>query len=159
MKKNEIFFNIAILVAIIIAIVMVKVKFFSGENPNARAIQDIEKLSVFDLKEKPVKFTSLLSKEDESFVLVFTVYDCHTCILKGLEQLKSLKKEGKQAIGLVVSDDVADIALWAQNYEPTNLHVIKKVDFYTHIKAQQLPVMFTIDDNEVTRIQTITTEL
>jgi len=158
MKKKETIINIAIVIVVILIIVIVKVKFFSGGNPQAGYIQDMEKMTVLDLKGNAVKFTSLLSGDDETFVLILTVYDCHTCILKGHEQLKSLKKEGKQAIGLVVSDDVPDIALWAQNYESAAFYVIKKVDFYTHIRAQQLPVMFTIEDKKVTGSKAITTE-
>jgi len=82
--------------------------------------------------------------------------DCFSCVYKGIEDLKSLKNTGKVCFGLVINNSIEEVKGWASNYESSPFFMIKKLDFFEHIKSVSTPVFVKIAKGKVESYRYIT---
>jgi hypothetical protein len=150
MTKKDMFYNIGIGVLVIAIMVLIVVKFIAPKNVNADVrIKDHEKITVMDLDGNQISLVDLFDKADTTYFFIFEMNDCFSCISKGLEDLKSLKKAGKPCMGIVVHHMVDEVKGWSANYDFSPFFVIKKPDFYEYIKTPVTPVMVEFKNGKV----------
>jgi hypothetical protein len=156
MSKKQLFLNISIGVAILAVLVVVLIKFvLPGKSGVRYEFRDFEKIVLHDLNGKEIMLSSLVSKDESTYCFLFNMSDCFSCIVKGIEDLESLKNSGKRAIGLMVHDSVEEVKGWSSNYKFSPFYAIKRAVVYEHIIVPKLPVMLEIRDNSIENIRYI----
>jgi hypothetical protein len=150
MKKLEQFYSIGIGVLLMGIIALVLFKFvFVPQRQDTFRIEKIDTMPILDLDGNKLHLSDLLSKDTDTYFLIFNLNDCLGCIYKGLEELKNLDNAGKTCFGLVIDDYFQEVATWASHYEFSHFLVIKRVDFYEHIKSPITPVLVRFRNQEV----------
>jgi len=144
------FFTIGIAVLLLCIAAVVIFKFVLPRKPvDSFHVNKTEQLTVVDLDGNEIKFSDILSKDESSYCLLFSLKDCYSCIFRGLEDLTNLRRAGKNCFGLVIDDNYKDVDIWAANYEFTPFLVLKRVDFYEHIKSVVTPVLVKFENGNV----------
>ena len=155
--KKEQLFNLAIVILLTGISLLVIFKFVLNKPAqDSFAIKEIDQVLVTDLMGNEIPLPKWLSNNDATYFLAFDLKDCFGCISKGMEELKSLKNSGKSCFGLVIDDYYQDVAVWASNYEYLHFLVLKRSEFYDHIKSALTPVIFKIENGKVTGYRFIT---
>jgi hypothetical protein len=156
MSKKQLFLNISICIAVISVVVVVLIKFvLPGKSWSEYKFQDFEKITVFDIEGKETKFSTMVSTSESTYCFLFNMEDCYSCIVKGIQDLESLKNSGKRAIAVMVHDYPDELKGWSGNFKFTPLYSIKRAEVYEHIIVPKLPVMLEIKDNEIESIRYI----
>ena len=156
MNKKQLLLNISIGIAILAVLAVVLVKFvLPWKSGNQYQFRDFEKIVVYNTDGKTIPLSSIVSKAESTYCFLFNMNDCFTCIAKGIEDLESLKKSGKKAIGLMVHDNIKEVKGWASTYEFSPFYSIKRSEVYEHIILPKLPVMLEIKNNEIENIRYI----
>lgn len=158
MKKNDLVLNIGIGVVVVVIIAIFLFKFVINKTGKEELfkINNIEKIVVSDLNGNEIKFFDLLDKEDDTFILIFDLRNCYSCIFKGIENLKSLKKSGKSCFGLAVHELLDELNGWSANHDFSPFFLIKKSDFFENIHSMNLPVFIKISNGKVESFRFIT---
>ena len=150
MKIREHFLTIGIVVLLLCIAGVGVFKFvLPGTPADSFHLKNIERLRIVDLDGNEITFTDIPPKNDSSYCLLFNLTDCYSCIYRGLEELTALKKAGKNCFGLVIDDNYKDVDVWAAHYEFSPFLVLKRVDFYEHIKSVVTPVMVKFENGHV----------
>jgi len=150
MKKKEIVANVIIGVLVAAIVAVIAVKFASKKEPKLSFdIKNIEEIEVLDLENNPVRFAGLLPKDDAAYCLLFDIRDCTSCIIKGLDDIKELRKEGKRTVTLAMFDLMDDLRAWANVNECRDIFMLKKVMFYDHFFCQTTPVLIRFDNGAI----------
>ena len=95
------------------------------------------------------KLFSLLNRMEDNYLLIFSFNDCSSCIYRGIDELKTLKKAGKTCIAIVVHDYYEEIKSWSSNQDFSPFMVLKRIDFHEHIKTSSTPVLVKIRDRKI----------
>lgn len=157
MKKLDRFYNIGIGILVIGIVVVVIFKFFLAKPPQESFdIKGINQILVTDLSGSEIKLSEFIAKDTATYFMLFRLDDCFSCIYLGLEDLKTLKKEGRPCFGLVVHDYIDEVSGWAAQYDFTPFLVLKKVDFIENIKSLSTPVFVKFADGKVESYRYIT---
>lgn len=140
MKKSDIllYFAMGVIFAGIIIVVIFKFVLVPKES---FAIHNMDKIIVSDLEGNKINFLEFLKKDDTTYGLIFGLYDCGSCIYKGIEDLKVLKNAGKSCFGLVVHDNIEEAKGWATHYNFLTILVLKRLVFFENIKCVKTPVL------------------
>lgn len=150
MKNKEIVANVIIGVLVVAIIAVVAVKFiFKKEHKLSFDIRGIEEVGVLDLEKNPVRFVDLIPKDDVIYCMLFDMRDCTSCIIKGLDDLKELRKEGKRTITLAIFDLMDDLRDWANVNECEDIYMLKKVTFYDYFFCQTTPVLIRFNNGDI----------
>lgn len=150
MKKKELVANVIIGLLVIAVIAVIVIKFVIGNKPTATFdIRNMDEIEVLDLENNPVRFTNLLSSEGVVYCLLFDNRDCTSCIIKGLDDIKALRKEGKRTLTLAMFDLMDDLRAWANVNECQDIFLLKKVTFYDHFFCQTTPVMIRFNNRDI----------
>jgi hypothetical protein len=157
MKREELISYIAIGIVVIGIIILVLFKFvIVKKHADSFAFKDFDKITVTDLNGNENKLTDLVSKDGSTYCFIFDLSDCYSCIYKGIQDMKVLKKAGKLCICLVVHHNVDEVRGWTTNHDFSPFFVLNKVDFYEHVHTQMLPVIVQIRSKEVENAKYIT---
>ncbi|MGD2090612.1 MAG: hypothetical protein PVH61_30850 [Candidatus Aminicenantes bacterium] len=156
MKKSDVLYVIVVGV-LLVGIVLLVIFKFVLKPQESFSITHIDELKVTDLNGTEVKLIDILSTVDEAFCLIFNLNsDCFSCVYKGIEDLKNLKNAGKVCFGLVIHNSIDEVRGWASNYEFSPFLMIKKLDFFDHIKSVSTPVFVKISKDNVESYRYIT---
>jgi len=157
MIKTERLYNIAIGVLLVGITVLFISKFGLKQSPQESfAIKEIDRIMVTDLMGNEIPLSKWYSNEEPVYFLIFDLKDCFSCISRGLEEFKSLKTAGKSCFGLVVDDYYQEVSVWASNYEFLTFLVLKRPEFYQHIKSVVTPVIVKIENGKADSYRYIT---
>ncbi len=157
MKIKEHFYTIGIVVLLLCIAAVAIFKFVLPAKPvDSFHVKNIEQLTVMDLDGNEITFSDIPPKDDSSYFLLFSLKDCYSCIYRGLEELTALKKAGKNCFGLVIDDNYKEVDIWAANYEFSPILVLKRVNFYEHIKSAVTPVLVKFENGNVESFKYIT---
>lgn len=158
MKKSDLFLNIGIGVVILAIITVILFKFVINKTGKEESfkINNIEKIMVSDLNGNQINFSDLLDKEGDTYILIFELRNCYSCIFKGIENLKSLKKSGKSCFGLAVHDYLDELNGWSTNHDFNPFFMIKKSEYFDNIHSTHLPVFIKITNGKVESYRFIT---
>ena len=155
MKKKELYFYIAVGV-LLICIILIYILKFGPSRRESFEIKNMDHLSVTDLMGNKVKFQDSWKKGETVYCLLFDLNDCFSCIYRGLEDLKYLKNKGKKCLGIVINDYVEEVKGWAAQYECSPVFLLKRIDFFNHIKCVKTPVFFILEKGNVENFRYIT---
>ncbi len=160
MKSKDIIFSSAIVVMLIAVVVVVVFKFVLSPGPvrqeKSFGIDALDNLVLIDMNNNSFKFPDLLDKNKETYCLIFEMTNCYSCIYYGIEDLKKLRKAGKDCMAIAVDDRLHEVAGWSEKQGFSPFFMLGKVDFYDHIHSPTLPVMVKIKDGEIKNFRFIT---
>lgn len=148
MKSKSMLFSISVAV-LCMGIILVIVFKFVLKREDSFAIYDIDNMYVVDFDGNEIKFSSLLNKNESTYCVIFKLEDCSSCILNGVEDLKTVEKNGKKGFGLVVHDYIDDVKGWANHYKKLDFYILKPMDFIDNIKSPSIPVFIKLKENKV----------
>ncbi|UCH97252.1 MAG: hypothetical protein JSV88_10485 [Candidatus Aminicenantes bacterium] len=156
MKKSDIFYFIGVGVLLVGIVLAVIFKFVLNPRESFE-IKHIDQLKVTDLSGTEVKLIDLLSTGEASYCLIFDLNsNCFSCVYQGIEDLKNLKNAGKICFGLVIHDSIEEVKVWGSNYKFSPFLMLKKLDFFNHIKSVKTPVFVKIKRGKVESYRYIT---
>ncbi|MGE5344114.1 MAG: hypothetical protein ACM3SY_21825 [Candidatus Omnitrophota bacterium] len=157
MKKAQWLYGTAIGVLVIGIILVIIFRFIlPPKNPNAVNIKEFEKVSVIDLNGEQVRLADLAKKDQITYCMIFELTNCFSCIQKGIDDLKTLKKEGKSCIALAVHELIDEVNGFSATVEFAPFFMLKKKDFYEYVTTAHLPVMIKLKNGEVESFRYIT---
>jgi len=125
------------------------------ENANFR-ISEIEKVRVVGIDGSNIGFGSLSGTKETVYCMIFELTNCGSCLYQGIEDLKSLKKEGKSCFALVVHDFFDEFKGFSGTHNFSPFYMLKKKDFYEYFSAEYLPVIVKINNGKVESFRYIT---
>lgn len=151
MKTTDRIYSIAIVVVILAIIGVVIYKFAVPGKPDVGAfdIKEFEKMIVLDLDGSEVRLADLAAKDEITYCFIFELSNCYSCIFQGIEDLKRLKNAGKSCLGLAVHHMIDEISGWSANYDFSPFFMLKKENFYEHIRTPVMPVMVQIKNGKI----------
>jgi hypothetical protein len=150
--KNRILNALLLVLGIALVVVaMFRFGFFKVGEGNAESfrIEDASAIEVRDMSGSLLKLSDILNKDEVTHVLIFDSNDCPSCIYLGLEDLKHLRKEGRQAIALMIHGSLAEARSFASVNEVDQLMKLSKVTFYEKFQCALTPVMVKFKKSEV----------
>ena len=150
MKRKELLANVIIGVLVAAIVAVIALKFFAKKEPKfSFDIRNIHDIEILDLENHPLRFAGLIPKDEVAYCLLFDIRDCTSCIIKGLDDIKELRKEGKRTFTLAMFDQMNDLRAWANVNECRDIYMLKKVIFYDHFFCQTTPVMIRFNNGEI----------
>jgi hypothetical protein len=148
MKKSTLFYSILIVFLSICIVLVILFKFILKPGPGFN-IEKRESIRVTDLNGKESGLFSLFNGKEDTYLLIFSFNDCSSCIYRGIEELKTIKKAGRTCIAIVVHDYYEEIKSWSANQDFSPFVVLKRIDFYEHIKTSSTPVLVKIRNGKI----------
>jgi hypothetical protein len=112
-------------------------------------IEKKENITITDLDGKESKLFSLIDQEKDTYLLILSFNDCSSCIYRGIEELKAIKKASRNCIAIVVHDYYEEIKSWSANQDFSPFVVLKRIDFHEHIKTPTTPVLVKIRNGKI----------
>jgi hypothetical protein len=112
-------------------------------------IENRDSLTVTDLNGKEINLISLFNDKEDTYLAIFSFNDCSSCIYRGIEELKAIKKAGRNCIAIVVHDYYEEIKSWSTNQDFSPFVVMKRIDFHEHINTQTTPVLVKIRNGKI----------
>jgi hypothetical protein len=150
MDKKNLFLNIAITVAAVLVILVALFKFILPNKPaSSFQLNNPEQIEVQDFMENKLPLSGVIDKEKLTYIFIFEITDCGTCLFKGMEDMMRLKKAGNPCLAIAVHDLLDELRGWSAHYEFTPFYMLKKTDFYQHIQAAGTPVIAKIKHKKV----------
>ncbi|NIM11174.1 MAG: hypothetical protein GTO45_04220 [Candidatus Aminicenantes bacterium] len=119
-------------------------------------ISEIEKVQVTGIDSSNIGFRSLVGTNESVYCMIFEQTNCDSCIYHGIEDLKSLQKEGKSCFALLVHDYLDEFKGYAGTFNFSPFYMLKKKDFYEYFSAEHLPVIVKINNGRVKSFRYIT---
>ncbi len=144
MKIKENLLNATLVLIIIAVVTVILFKFvLTGDHHdhNAVSIENPDQISLIDMHGNSIKFPDVVDSDRETYLLIFEMTNCYTCIFDGIGDLIKLKKAGKNCLTIAVHDQLIDVSGWSATHDFTPFYMLKKVDFYEHIRCSKFPVM------------------
>jgi len=149
MKKSTLFYSILIAILSICILLVILFKFILKPGVSGFDLENKESIIIRDLDGKEAKLFSLFENKEDTYLLIFSFNDCSSCIYRGIEELKAIKKAGRNCIAVVVHDYYEEIKSWSANQDFSPFVVLKRIDFYEHIKTATTPVLLKIGDGKI----------
>lgn len=150
MKKSDLFFSIGAGILALAIILVVVFKFLVTPKPKETFdIQDIEQIKVTDFNGDEINLTLFLEKSEVTYMLIFQLNDCYSCVYRGLTDLKALQKEGKQCLALVVHDNMEDVQGWSAHEDFSPFLMLKRTDFLEYVNCPHTPVFLKIAKGKI----------
>lgn len=142
MTKKDVAYTVAIACFIIASIAVFLYKFVFDDKQQGMdfRVDELERISVVSLDHEQIKLVDMI-KGSGTYVLLLDMNDCYTCIHKGIEDLKQLKKSGENCLVLVIHDNTEDVKGWAGTFDFKPFYIIEKATFYRHIHCPSTPVI------------------
>lgn len=157
MKLKEFWFIIITACLVIAIILVVLFKFIIvRKEPGVLTIDRLDSIIVYDLHEKPNKLIDLFNRDKNTYLLLFELDNCYSCIFKGMNELNRLRRAGEHCIAIAVHDYIPDVVGFSQVQDFSPFFVLKKIDFYRHIHVSYMPVFFILFKGKVINSRFIT---
>ena len=145
MKKSEILYSIAIGALALGIILVIIFKFVIKQKPQESfALNNLDEINVIDLNGNHLKLVDYLGKDEVSYLLIFQLNDCFSCIYRGMNDLKELQQAGKQCLGLAVHDYPEEVSGWSAQQDFSPFLMLKRLDFFEHVRCAHTPVFVKI---------------
>jgi hypothetical protein len=145
MKKSEILYFIAMGTLALGIVLVIIFKFVLNQKPQESfTIKNMDEINVIDLSGNRSKLANFLEKDDITYLLIFQLNDCYSCIYRGMKDLKDLQQAGKQCLGLVVHDYTEEVSGWSTQQDFSPFLVLKRLDFFEYVKSAHTPVFVKI---------------
>jgi len=148
--------GIIILALVIILILFVKFNPLEKKKKLSVSIDNIELLNVIDLNSNSIRLVDIMRSSEETYCMLFELTSCHSCILQGIEDIKSLREAGNESIIILVHDYFEDFKGWSISKNINFSYLMKKSDFYKHINIPALPVILKFKENQLRSFKFIT---
>lgn len=148
MKKYTLFYSILITLLSICIVLVILFKFILKPKPGFN-IENRDRLTVTDINGKEINLFSLFDHKEDTYLLIFSFNDCSSCIFRGIEELKAIKKAGRNCIAIVIHDYYEEIKSWSTNQDFSPFVVLKRIDFHDHIKTSLTPVLVKIRNGKI----------
>lgn len=151
MKRLNLLVNTAIilLMAGIIALIVFKYALPSRKSKIEVGFKDYNNISVLDLMGNQIKLPDIMAKDETVYCLVYDLNNCYTCIYKGIEDMRSLKKAGKKTMILVLNDFVDTVRGHAGLYDYSPFFALRKTEFYEHFQIPLLPAVIQVKNGKI----------
>jgi hypothetical protein len=150
MKKKDIFLNAGIVILAVVIVIVVIFKFVINRQPvDSFAINEPGDIKVFDLSGSEIQFQQIISKNGDTYCLIFKINDCPSCIYDGVEILIKLKAGGKHCIGIVTHDLLDEVNGWTINFDFRPFFMLQTIDFFEHIKSPITPVLVKFKNQDI----------
>lgn len=157
MKKKDLFLNIVIGVLSAAIVVVALYKFVIVNEPQKNfGFKDFHRLEVTDLNGNPLNVASLMSETGDTYLLVFDLKDCPSCIFRGKDEIKHLREAGKHGFVIMVHDSIEEVSGWASANDVSPIFMMKRVDFYDHVHTSRTPVVVKMRKDNVESFRFIT---
>lgn len=149
-NKNYIV-NIIQGVLIVSAIVVMLFAFVINKEAGVKAfgIKEFENIPVTDLEGSEIKLVDLVSKDENTYIFIFRLLDCPSCVKQGIQDLRSLVKAGKSGLVLVVYDSMDEVEEIAAQYNLSLFFLLGKKDFFEYVHTPVMPVLIKIKNNKL----------
>ena len=145
MKKSEILYSISMGALALGIILVILFKFvLNQKSRESFTIKSIDEINVSDLNGNKIKLASFLEKDNLTYLLIFQLSDCYSCIYIGLNDLKDLQRAGKQCLGIVVHDYLEEVNGWSTHQDFSPFLMLKRLDFFEYVKSAHTPVFVKI---------------
>ena len=155
MKKSDVLFFTGLL-GLTVGIILVVLFKFVIKTGDTFAILNFRDINVMEFNGNNGELKNFLSKDETTYCLIFDLNDCYSCINRGLEELKTLKSQGSACLGIVIHDFIEEVRGWAANYEFSPFLMLKRGDFYKHVKTPYTPVLVIFEGEKVGSYRFIT---
>lgn len=140
-KKDKLFYSI-VGIFLIAIIVIGSYKFILNKNSaNPPQIERADEIVITTLNGMKTSLANLINDDGETYCLILEIYNCSSCIYKGLSEMENLEKSGKDCFCLVVHDWPSEVSGWSKHYDFQNFVSVKKSVFYKHCHSPYLPVL------------------
>jgi hypothetical protein len=141
------------IINILLAVLTICLAFVIGYRIAARRqhLPDFQKMAsmrLVTLEENEKAFADLLGDE-ESFMLFFELSNCPPCISRGLNELRELKKNGKNAYAVVIHNWADEWIHWARNVDFSPIYMLKKESLEREFFFPYLPVLVRLKNRKV----------
>lgn len=159
MKKKDLFANIVIGLLAVAIVVVALFKFVFTEPPKASqafSFKSFETTTVEDMNGDSIKLPLIFKSGEITYCLLFSINDCSTCIIKGTNDLKALRKAGKNCTWIAIHDSVEDVNGWSSVNNISPIFMLKRVNFYENVTASMTPVLIKMNGNKVESYRFIT---
>lgn len=114
--------NLLIFFLIVILLFTVYLRFFKKNRETIR-FPEIEDIILFTVDEKEMKFSDLLQNE-ECYILFFELSNCSPCIFKGLNELRELKRRGREVYAITIHSWIEEWKTWVNNVEFNDIYLL-----------------------------------
>jgi hypothetical protein len=150
MKKSEILYTIA-MVALVLGIISVIVfKFVLQQKPRESfSIKNPDQINITDLNGNSLKLVDYMGKDNVSYLLIFQLNDCFSCVLRGMNDLKELQQAGRQCLGLAVHDYPQEVSGWSAHQDFSPFLMMKRLDFFEHVQCAHTPVFVKMVNGKI----------
>lgn len=149
-------FVVIILALAIVFILFVKFNPLEKNNKFSVSIDNIESVKVMDLHSESIKLIDAMNSSEETFCMIFELTNCFSCIVNGIEDVKSLREMGNASIIILVHDNFEDFNGWSISKNINFAYLMNKSDFYKHINVPTLPVILKFKENKLRSFRFIT---
>lgn len=150
MKNKDLFLNIGMVVMILAVVVAVLFKFVIKPSPPALfKINDLEKLVVTDMAGNPIQLVDLLDDKQETFIGLFEMHTCYSCIFDTVELAKQTKIAGKPALIIPIHDVLDDVQGWSTTIDFSFVYMMKRMLYHDQITCPVLPVIIKMKNRKV----------
>jgi len=146
---NNRYFTLSIILLVIIILFVFIHRFVLKTDDSNVYIKAFDKVIISDLNQNKFFFSRLLPIKKDSYVLLFELRNCYSCIINGFEDLIKLQKSGENCIAIAIHDLIEEVKGWSINVSFNNLFVLKKIDYYKYFSAAHLPILIKIQNKKI----------
>lgn len=147
--KDRLFYSVVAVLLSLIVVIGINKFYIGKKQANSPRMENPEEIIITNLDNTQVTLASLLKEPARTYILILEIYNCSSCIYKGLSELESLTKEGEECFCLVVHDWPQEVAGWSQHYDYQRFVHIKKAAFYQYFHSPYLPVLLKIENKKI----------
>jgi hypothetical protein len=156
MRKSVLAYRIVVSLLCIAIVAVILVRFVFKKEKQPVSIDFPGQINLATLDGNTTTLAKLLETQSDLYLLVFKFNDCYSCILKGLNDMQSLKKDGRNCAAIVAHDYIGDIIDWSKIQDFSPFFVVKKSLFYDFIQTPHTPVIIRFINGKIKSIRFIT---
>jgi|YelNatPaOPRAMG01_1025707.scaffolds.fasta_scaffold09448_8 hypothetical protein len=147
--------NYLLVILAIILLLIVIFRFISKDNKASFSI-NVNKIKISSLDGNQIKLIDILRNKKDTYILLFKLNDCYTCIAKGIADIQNLSKSGSDYICIVIHDSLNDIKNFAETFPEINFHQITTKEQYENIHSLYFPVIANFKNKRLINYRFIT---
>lgn len=148
--------NCLLVVISIVLIIVVVFKFVINKSDSSNYSMDVGAITITSMDGEPKKLMDIALYNGDTYVLVFKLNDCYSCIAKGIEDIQNLHASGSVYISIVIHDSLNDVRGFAETFPNVVFHQMTTVDQYEHIRSPIFPVIVKMKNNKVSSYNFVT---
>ena len=155
-KISENLVNYLLVVFSIVLIIVVLFKFVIKKGNPSNFSMDVAAITITSLDRAQIKLIDLVKNKSDTYILVFKLNDCYSCIAKGIEDIQNLHTSGHEYVSIVIHDSLYDIQGFAETFPKVVFYQMTTADQYEHIRSPIFPVVVKLKNDKVVTYKYVT---